>query len=772
VLSLTLGIGLNTALFSVAQRVLVNRLPFQHPEELLAVGRESDRGAIWYVFPSDVDVWRRASRTIVSMAGFGPSAGTIQGSAGPEYAQGATGTSNLLAVLGARTEIGRWFTPDEAVGDGQPVVVLSHSLWLRQFAGSNGALGRRLTINGKPYAVIGVLPRGVNLAPNIEYWRPSSAMSELVVRRRPQVSPADVQREFAALAPSSASMKSTGHLNTLLVVPWQERLYGSSTTMIHLLVGLVALLYILACTNVAHLALARLAQRRGEFALRAILGALPSDLIVEMLTENYLLTVLGGIAGLGVGSIAMHVFVTVSPVDVIGRADIGIDGQTVLFATLATLLAAAIVSVTPVLFVARGDLRAGLSHGGTGGTQGIFAQRSRTILVSAQVAVSLILLSSAVLVVQTMRRLSQVDVGFRSQGVVVTRLNVPRQYSGGNQTLAVLNRFAARLRSIPGVQSVAFGPPPLVAGRGPMFADGFNVVFKLKRPDDPTSVQRDIWVKFIDPEYIETFGLHLRTGRNLQRTDDAAGPAVAIVNARMAQLFFPHGALGVGLNGAPPALSGGKPITVVGVVDDVRQRSVLESAEPEVWVPLAQQDSTMATADIAVRTAASADALVNTVRSVINEVDPALAPQRLSTMQTIVEESIAPQRFLSVVVLAMAALALLISSVGLYAVTAYLTARRTREIGVRIALGSSAVGVVRLVLSDAVRMTSIGLVVGLPTAYAFDRLLEGYLVGVGASDVSAFVGAPLVLSVAGIAAVIGPAVRATRLNPLDALRNE
>jgi putative ABC transport system permease protein len=697
---------------------------------------------------------------------------------GRERVRGARAASNLLATLGVRPVVGRWFTPNEEQ-QLEPVVVLSHALWRRQYAGDPSVVGReRLLIDDRLLTVIGVLPPAVGFPTKAEFWypNPNNLGAEVIARVRPGTPLTSVQRELRARAPGIEVNRASGVSIDFGVVTLHERLYGANEPILRLLMGTVMLLLALAYTNVANLTLARVLERQRELAMCVALGASRRRLIAFVLAENAILATAAGIAGAVLSVWVTGLLVRVRPPELAGVVDarVGVGGLFV--AAAAGIVAALTISIAPVLGIVRADLRTAVGQPSAVGRNGAAGNRTRGALVVTQLAIALLLVTASGLLIRSMRRLTRIDTGFDRGGLVIARL----RFVGESDVVATRQRDLVkiaieRLQALPGVRSVTTGPPPLVGGRGPGFSDGYNNIVSIRDSTVPGAPSRSLWIKYVDPSYFETFGIRILAGRLITFADDAGAPAVALINATAEPVLFPDGpALGRQLKRLPittaQRTSGGRPITVVGLLPDVRQRDVTIAAYPEIWLPIAQQQNLDRDVYVSARTEGNAETLARTVHRILGQLDPQLKLQRVLTMDALVRETLAPQRYVLAVLGAFAALALGLATLGLYAMMAYQTTTRTREIGVRMALGARPGQVLSGILGDGLRLVALGTAIGLPIAYASSHAMGRFLYEIHPRDVRTFVAAPAVLVLAALLAAYFPARRATKVDPVTALR--
>ncbi len=779
VLSLALGVGANTSMFAMMGDVLLRPLPYPHAGRLVSIWyRSAEVGDIQDVEGKDVRAWQLRSRTLESVGLYGPVGARAIRRAG-EWSEAVTvyASTNFLHVLGARTELGRWFSPGE-----DHVVVLSHALWHREFGGDPRVLGKTLDVFGHPRTVIGVLPAHVRVPVDAGLWIPepyqippsNQTVGRIVARARAGVTIAQIQRELTEISPFVQQTAKDPHPLRLMVESLQERLYGSNRPMLRLLLIAAVLLFLIACANVANLSLARTLGRGHEWAVRASIGATRWALVREVVTENALLATASGLAGLLVAFGTTRLFAAISPRQISTMGSLGLGGSGVLYAVSLAMLAVLLVSALPALMVVRGDLHPAMGHGGLPGSRRGLAGRARGALVIGQVALALLLLTGCGLMIRTMVRLTTLDLGFSPRGIAIADLILWDVDSTARASeVAEVTR---RVRALPGVESVAFGPQPLIAQKWWNPDAGASAI--SYRGIEPGSSQRPsvLWTKYVDPSYLKTFGVRILRGRGIRASDDASAPLVALVNEAAARVFW-HGENPVGrtldsLLPFPPSLIRGKPVTIVGLLPDLLQRGVMSHAQPELWMPKAQQPWPDNDVSISVRTSGNAAALARSIRQIAWQVDPAIMPERVSTMSAVIAGDEASQRFLLLLIGSFAALALLTAALGLYAVVSFLTARRTDEIGLRMALGADASGIVRMVTWDGLKLALLGIPLGTPLAWVFSRLLETFLFEVDPHDLVTFVAAPALLALAALVAAFVPGRRASHVDPMVALRSE
>jgi putative ABC transport system permease protein len=773
VLSLALGIGANAAMYTIIDAVLLRPLPYPRSQELVTIGLSTETGVTWWIGPGRVEAWAAGSHALGEVAAVDPYSAAVRANSFNEYREGAQATSNLLRVLQISPALGRWFLPEDEHSRAH-LVVLSHEFWRAMYGSDTGAIGRTLSIYGQPWTIIGVLPSGASRPFNADYWLPTAVYrGHLIARPRPGAVVASLPGELGRLLPPFEGRRAAERPPKVVVVPLRDQLHGSARSKLGLLFWAVLLLLLLACANVTNLSLTRVLEQRHAVAVRATLGASRWSLASAVLAENMLLAACGGALGILVAFWTTRIAVRMSPEEITRVGSIDVNGSGIAYAAALAVATALLVTVAPGYAATRGDLSSVLSQGGTRTGRDRTAQRVRRALVVCQIAVALLLVTGAGLFVRSLARLSEVNLGFDPHGIVTATVNlIGAAHATGPERLRDLGD---RLRALPDVEAVAYGPPPLVAGRGQELQEGFDALW-FARSADSTGARvatRTIWVKYIDAGYLATFRIPLRAGRGILTSDDARAPAVALVNAAAAKLFF-HDTSAVGrlLPKTDTSLSEGRPITIVGEVDDAHQRDVTIAAEPEILVPAMQQDLRASSATISVRTRGRADALIAPLRKLIEDADPDLPIMKITTMQAVVDGSLAPHRFLLFLFASFATLAVALASLGLYAVVAYLVTQRTHEIGVRFALGAQRNHVMRMVLGEGMVLVAAGGVIGIAAALALSRVLTSFLYEVKPRDVPTFVAAPILLAAMALLATYIPARRASKVDPMLLLRGD
>jgi putative ABC transport system permease protein len=781
-LMLALGIGANTAIFSVVRAVLLRPLPYDQPDRL-AVVWENDRfsgtSREQASMPDYFDL-RERSRSFTAMAAMQPRQVTLSG-AGTEAERvaGAGVTQGFFPLLGLKPLAGRLFTAADDVPGGPRVAVISEALWRSRFGARPDAVGRVVRLDGEDYAVVGVAPSAGLPAEETGVWvplqrDPSTSPRYLhdvsvLGRLAPGVTAGKAGLEVGALGrrlEAEHPRENTGRGAT--VQPLRDALFGEVRPALLVLLGAVALVLLVACANVANLLLARTADRGRELAVRTALGATRSRFARQFLVEGALIAAAGTGAAVLLATWALPLLLRLAPPDLPRLGTVRLDGEALAFAAGLACVVAVVFALVPLREARRADVRGALvGSAGRTATAGGARQRTQAAIVAAQVAFSVVLVVGAALLSRSFLALGGVDPGFRPAGVLKAEVALPEAryphssfatYPDWREVQGFYAEAARRLEAIPGVRSAA------VAANHPL-QPGTTNSFTIEGREAEMRSQAEVPVRPVGAGYFATVGVPLLKGRLPDARDGADAPAVLVVNRAMARRFFA---------GQDPVghriRFWGQSREIVGVVGDERFHGPGEDAPPAVYPPLAQ--TPMPTVSLLVRTDGDPAALAPAVRAVVHGLDPELAPFGVATLRETLDGSMARERFLTVLLAAFAATALLLAVVGLHGVVGYGVARRTREMGIRMALGASRLNVAGLVVRDGMAPALAGLLAGTLAALAGARVIRGLLFRVSATDPATFTGAVLLLAGVALMASWLPARRATRVDPMAALRAE
>jgi putative ABC transport system permease protein len=789
VLTLALGIGANTAIFSVVNELLLRPLPY----------RDADRVVmLWEVTPSgrhqnttsrrNFMSWREQAKSFEAIAAFSDQRANLTGVGDPEEVSMQIASSGLFNVLGVDAIVGRTFTKDDIQPGAPRVAVLGYGLWQRKFGGDRGVVGKPITLGGEPYTVIGVVPRNFQwhirsrsgTGKPAEVWTlltmPQSQTDgawhgrflSTVGRLKPGVSYEQADTELKTIeARISEDEPEHNKGYGAEVIPVREQLVGNVRPALWLLLGAVGFVLLIACANVANLLLARAASREKEIAVRTALGARRSRIVRQLLTESILLAVTGGACGLALAWWGIQALVAISPRDLINLQGIGLN-LTVLGWTLGVaVLTGVLFGLVPALEATRVDLNDTLKEGGKSSSgQSARSRGLRGALVVAEVALALVLLAGAGLLVKSFARLRDIDTGFRQENILTFVVPVPvTKYKEDAQFVNFFRQAEERVRALPGVRSVGVvNYLPLYGGLGS--ATRFTVE---GRPAPPPGEEPGANVRVADSGYFDAIGIPLLRGRNFMDFENAEPRHVVIVSESFAQKYFP-GEEVLGKRVDVQMFDKPNPTEIVGVVGDVRYDSLTDAAGPTVYFP--HPELTYSFMTFVVHTSGDPAELTPAVRREISGLDPDQPVTDVRTMTQVMAETVGRARFSTLLFGLFAGLATLLAAVGIFGVMNYSVTLRTRELGLRMALGAQPARVLMLVLRQGFLLTLVGVGIGLAVALALTRVMSSLLFGVDATDPATFAAIVPLITVVSLLACYIPARRATRIDPLVALRYE
>jgi putative ABC transport system permease protein len=787
VTALALGIGANTALFSVINAVLLRPLSYPHPERIAALMRQYPGGDIWATTATKFAFWRDQNQSFEAVAAhsFMPIGLNLVGRGEPQRLAGLATTADYFRVFGVRPQIGRSYTAEEDRPGAGKFAVLSFSLWQSLFHGDPGALGRVVSLSNESYQVIGVMPQGFESPQHADLWVPMQL----------KIDPSDVSNNYpvigrlkpgASLEMAQADMKVVGERfrktygsdkmgtrESIAVAKYRDYLVGDSKRPLWILLAAVGFVLLIACANVANLLLARSAARQREMAVRIAIGASGGQIIRQLLTESLVLSMAGAAGGCLLAGLFLPLLLGLAPADIPRLGGAAIDWKVLLY----TLAVASSTGTLFGLFPALQSARLGTGNPLREGTRTTSAasRRVRQGLVVSEIAITLLLLAGASLLIRTLKNLGSVEPGFDAKDVLTTQMSLSDKYANPRALAQLNTRVAARLESVSGVKSVATaGLLPLT----PYMDLPFEIVGRAEKRD----AVRDELYRFVSPRYFSTLRIPVIDGREFAETDSAASEPVIIINKALAAKHFPkQDPLGQQMlvgRGIGPIFAD-KPRRIVGVVGNTRDAGLGQPDPPVMFVPEAQVGEALLKLDMSalplnwiIRTSGNPMALAERIRREALTVagDVPLAEPR--PLEGIISNSLARQRFVMTLLIAFASLALLLGTVGLYGVVSYSVAQRTRELGIRSALGAGRTDLVHLVLGEGMRLAGVGLAIGLLAIFGLTRFLESLLYGVSPSDPVVVGGVTFLMGAVTLAACGLPAYRASRVEPLIALHEE
>ncbi|MEJ7809495.1 MAG: ABC transporter permease [Gemmatimonadaceae bacterium] len=780
ILLLALGIGATSAIFSVVSALLLRPLPYAHPEQLAMLAEysardESAKDGMTTSYANFLD-WHAQATSFEGMAVVQEWSPSLSGNGEPERIKAALVYPEMFRVFDARPMLGRGFLPEEAAEGSEIRVVLSHGFWQRRFGGDRAIVGKTIILNARARTVVGVLPAGFRAPPPLDgdLWGnlpfdPSDDCRtcrhlRVFARVKPTVPPARVRAELGAIAARlEAAYPKENAFTRIAFVPLRERVVGRLREPLWLLLGAASLVLLIACANLSNLLIARGVARAREFAIRTALGANRARAVRQLLTESVLLAAVGGAAGLALALLTTRWLAAVGP-QAVRAGEVGVDWRVIAFSAALTLVTGLAFGMVPALKAATTDVHEFLKEGARGSTSGGGA-RLRGALVVSQLAIALTLLVGASLLIKSFARLQRVDPGLRPAGVLTLTISLPSaSYPTPESRSAFFTRLIERAEALPGVRSAAATTNIPLSGN--MDRVGFGVEGQTYTSDaDMPTAERYI----VTPGYFATLGIALKSGRLLTPDDRVGRAHVMVVDDALERQLWPgESAVGKRIRGA----AGGDSIvsTVVGVVGHVRHYGLEVESGGQLYVPFLARPSSYS--NVLVRTAGDPLALASAVRREVRALDPNLPIFDVTSMEQFLDASVAGRRFIMGLLGAFAGVAIVMAAVGLYGVVAYAVSQRTREIGLRMALGAQRSDVTRMVVREGVVLTAVGVAVGLAAATASTRLMASLLYGVSATDPLVMAGVPALLFAVALLATWLPARRAARVDPMVALRSE
>ncbi len=792
VLTLALGIGANTAIFSVLNFVLLRPLEYADPDRLVMVWERNLKKGFSESptsFANFVDF--RDGVKSVELAAFTDANFNVTGGDQPQRVAGLRVSANLFSVLGTNPLYGRWFAAHEDKPGSGHVLILSYGLWQRTFAGNANLVNQSVQLNGQSYTVVGIMPPNFKFPPsfsaniagseetltNAELWVPLTTDDvplvreirnlKMVGRLKPGVAPQQAQAEINSVA--SRLDKDFPDVNGGIeshVIPMHEQVTGDISLALWVLMVAVALVLLIACANVANLLLAKATSRQKEIAIRTAIGATRSRILRQLLTESMLLGVLGGVLGLLFAIFGARALIALVTVNIPRLKDFSFDARTLLFTLGIALFTSLIFGLAPALDASKVNLNEALKEGGRSSSGGAARNKLRNALVIAEVALAVVLVTASGLMFRSFLQLQRVNPGFTPGNLVTLELELPEAtYKVDQQQRNFQQQLLQKVRAVPGVTNVA------TVDNLPFSGNAFNSSFMVEgRPVPPVTERPRAYYRVVSPDYFSTMGIQMIRGNQFTDRDTAEVPGVAIINDVAAKKFWP------GEEPIGKKIKRGRPesknpwVTIVGIVSSGAQNSLRESAQPEIYTPYLQNTSRMFT--LVARTSTDARTMAGSIRKEVWATDKDLPVSNMKLMDELISNSVAQPRFYVILLSVFAGLALVLAAVGVYGVMSYSVTLRTHDIGIRMALGALPMDIFKHVITQALLLALVGLGIGLALAVTSTRVLSSLLYGISATDPITLGATALVLLFVALLASYLPARRATKVDPMVTLRYE
>ncbi|HJQ70760.1 MAG TPA: ABC transporter permease [Blastocatellia bacterium] len=783
VLALALGIGANSAIFSVVNTVLLRPLPYANPDKLVLVWTYfgPDLPQNWVSGPELMDM-RERSTMIENFAALTYPSVSLTGIGEPEQVQGAAVTANFFPTLGVQPSQGRAFTEAEDRPGGERVVVLSHGFWERRFASDPGVINQTISLEGQNATIVGVMPKGFGILPpdaqsprNIEIWVPMAADfraqnrgnhgMRVIGRIKPEFTVEQAQQEMQQIS-AALDQEFYGFGFGINVVPLHGHVVKTVRPMLWVLLGAVGFVLLIACANVANLLLARAVAREKEIAIRTALGAGRGRLVRQLLTESVVLSTVSGAIGLLLTYLGLRALVAIAPDNVPRLNEMSIDARVLVFTIGVSMITGIIFGLVPAFQSSKPDLNETLKEGGRGSTGGARGRRVRSVLVVAEVAFALVLLTGAGLMIRSFLLLQEVKPGFNPENLLTMRLRLPQtKYSDAAQLTPFYQQLIDRVRALPGVKSVGTVSHLPLSGA---YQSGTVTVEQPSASVDNASFECDR--RMASPDYFDAMGIEVMNGRAFNDHDRQGSLAVCLVDETFARRFWPNeDPIGkrVKIGGAQSTAPW---LTIVGVVAHVKHYGLNAQGREFIYFPFTQTPARQMF--LAVRTEGDPSNLIGSVRNEIKSLDPDQPIADIRNMEQIVYGSVAQPRFNTLMLGVFAAVALILAAVGVYGVMNYSVAQQTHEIGIRMALGAQQNHILRMVIQQGFALVGIGVAIGLAGAFVITQFMSSLLYGVKAMDPTTFIAVAIILALVAFIASYIPARRATRVDPMIALRYE
>jgi predicted permease len=789
VLTLAIGIGANTTIFSMVNVVLLRQLPYKDPDHLMCVWSiRTDQEKTPFSIPDFMD-YQEQNQTLERIAGFASWGANLTGTGTPERLQGLRVSGNLFQLLGVEAVAGRTLLPEDDKADSPRAVVLSYGLWKSRFGGDLSLIENTITLNGDSYTVVGVLPPSfffpnaeaeiaVPLKADSDPWRNdrnSISFVRAISRLKPGVLRPHAESDMTALAQRLQQLYPNYNANkqAVRIVPMKEEILGNFRMSLLLLLVAVSLVLLIACANLANLTLAKASARKKEVAIRMALGCSRKRLIRQMLTECILLALLGGALGVFLAEISVQALISLSPANLPRANEATIDDRVLAFTLGVSLLSGLIFGLAPALHDSKMNVSHELKAGNRNDTSGGGRSRTRSLLVIGEVAISLVLLIGAGLLVKSFMQLQNVNLGFSPDNLLVVRLALPKaRYAKVEAITAFYDKVSPQLELLPGVQSAS------LISNLPLSGSNTRIPFTIVgKPPISLANRPATQYRMIGLDYFRTMNIPLQEGRDFTSQDRSNTRPAVLINETFARRFWQRDSpigehLLIDDNNQTP-----RDVEIVGVVGDVKHFGLDAEPVPELYLPVYQIPSDnvgllINNMNWVIRTAGDPLTLATAVRREVQSVDGDVPASSIKSMTQYLSASVAPRRFNMLLLMIFAIVALLLAAMGLYAVISYSVSQQTREIGIRMALGAQRRDVLRLVVGYAFKITALGIGIGLLGAFAFTRIISSLLYGISATDISTFLFIPLLFACIALLASYLPARRATKVDPLIALRFE
>ncbi len=788
IFTLSLGIGANSAIYSVVNGVLLRPFSFSDPERLVVAWERCLKQGLprMVVSPPNFADWRAQNRVFQEMAAYRAQDLNLIGGGHPERVRGLNVSATMFSMLGVRPALGRDFQPDEDQPGAPSAVIISHGFWQRRYGGNPAVIGQSITLGGENATIIGVMPPDFDFPPpiafrgearpvKVELWTQLRYGLELnyrsahnlfvLARLKPGISLEQAETDLKDITERLArDFPRSNEGWDAFLVPLHEQVVGDVKTALLVLPAAVLFVLLIACANVANLLLVRATGRQRELAIRSSLGAGRSRLIGQMLVESALLSLLGGVLGLALAGGALKLITALAPQNIYRLDAVRLDGSVVVFTLLVSLVTAVLFGLVPAWQTSRINLVASLKDGSAGASDSAARHQLRNLLVVAEVALALLLLTGAGLLVRSFIRLQTVPTGFQAEHLTAMTITLSRTaYPDRQSRLAFTERLMPKLVTLPMLQSVAFSTNlPLDVG---LQGTDFKVEGQPVMPGQEPHTQ----VSIVSPGYFQTMGTHLLRGRDFTASDSADAPGVVIINSHLAERYFP-GQDPVGRR-LEMAFRTGVLLQIIGVAADARLDTLQADLYPVMYLPYGQAPSSLPLI-LLLRSASDPGMVASAVRQQVRELDAYLPVYDVKTMNQVLNTAVARPRFMTFLLVAFATVAVLLAAVGIYGVMSYIVAQHTRELGIRMALGAQPSDILKLVVGQGLILVLIGVSIGAVGSFALTGLMTSLLFGIRATDPATFVSVAVLLIAVTLLACYLPARRAMKVDPMVALRYE